>query len=301
MSDNTIPTTLGSAIDAFLLAKESEGVSPRTLFAYRYALARFASWLTAQGITSPLELSPQRIRAYFAELHKHNYSVHTIHDYARPVKTLLRFWYFDGIVSTDVMARVKMPPIDKKVLPALTEDEVKHLLNACETERDRALVLFLLDTGCRASEVCALNISDVDTKTGAVQVEHAKGGKRRTVYLGGQARRALSHYLLFRDDPSGPLFPSSHDHTHLMPNGLLQVVRRLGAAAGIKCSCHAFRRSFALTCLRNGMDIRRLAALMGHSDLAVVRQYLAITEQDIAAAHAAYGPVDGLLGKGTPR
>lgn len=298
MSQNAIPRTLALAIDAFLLAKESEGASPCTLATYRRVVARFATWLCSQGITKPTEITPTTVRSYFADLRKHSYSVHTVHDYCRPVKTLLRFWFADGLIPVDVMARVKMPPTEKRVLPALTEAQVKRLLDACECQRETALVLFMLDTGCRAGEVCALTVTDVDTTTGAVQVEHAKGGKRRTVYIGARARRAVIRYLLSRDDATGPLFPSATTGAHLTPNGLLQALRRIGKAAGVDCTCHVFRRSFALMALRNGMDIRRLAALMGHSDLTVLRQYLAITEHDTEAAHKAYGPVDSLLAKG---
>jgi site-specific recombinase XerD len=125
MSGNILPTTFGPALDAFMLAKESEGVSPRTLFAYKCAVNRFASWLYSQRVDSPSAITPAVVRAYFADLHKHGYTVHTVHDYARPVKTLLRFWFFDAVITVDVMARVKMPPTDKKVLPALTAAELR--------------------------------------------------------------------------------------------------------------------------------------------------------------------------------
>jgi site-specific recombinase XerD len=69
-----------------------------------------------QNVASPTAITPAIIRAYFADLHKHGYTVHTVHDYARPVKTLLRFWYFDGLINIDVMSNFKMPPTDKKVL-----------------------------------------------------------------------------------------------------------------------------------------------------------------------------------------
>lgn len=79
-------------------------------------------------------------------------------------------------------------------------------------------------------------------------------------------------------------------------SGLMQLVRELGQRAGVSpCTCHTFRRTFALTCLRNGMNVYVLAKLMGHSDIAVLRQYLALVEDDLKAAHQKYGPADNLL------
>jgi len=284
------------ALDVFLLAKEGEGASPRTLYGYRFVCGRFLSHLTEHGLSTPQDITPGHVRSYFAELQHHGYSRHTVNDYARPVKTMLRFWHVDGVLETDVMQRVKMPRADNRVLPALSEGEVKRLLQACETRRETALLLFLLDTGVRAAECCAINVADCDLHTGAIRIEHGKGGKRRTVYLGTQARRSLMRYLLERGNPQyGPLFASVNTGAYMTPNGLLQVFRRLSDRAGVHVSPHTLRRTFALTCLRNGMDVRRLAALMGHSDIDVLRPYLAIAEHDLQAAHEQYGPVDALL------
>lgn len=295
LSTDSLPRNLTLALDSFMLAKEGEGVSPRTLTTYRLALVRFMLWSAERGITTPADITTAHIRAYFADLHRHGFTVHTVHDYARPVKTLLRFWHGDGLLTTDVMAHVKMPATDKRIMPALTEAQVRAILGACETPRETAIILLLLDTGIRASECCALNVTDFDSITGSVQVEHAKGGKRRTVYTGVKARRAVIRYLLSREDATGPLFVHAQTGNRLTPNGLLQIVNAIGERAGVHCSPHTFRRSFALLALRSGMDIRRLAALMGHSSLQILRVYLDVTEHDLQAAHAAHGPVDAML------
>ncbi len=86
-------------------------------------------------------------------------------------------------------------------------------------KRDQAMIMMLLDTGLRASELSALKVGDVDLKTGKVQVKHgrlggAKGGKGRTVFLGKSARRTLWRYLAEREDgedPDAPLFLVQYD------------------------------------------------------------------------------------------
>jgi integrase/recombinase XerD len=142
----------------------------------------------------------------------------------------------------------------------------------------------------------ALDVGDVNMKSGAVIVKHGKGDKRRVAFLSAKTRRELLRYLRHREDaaPTSPLF-ATLDGRRLTYSGLRQVVRRRADAAGIaEPGLHSFRRAFALMSLRAGMDVYSLQRIMGHSDLSVLRRYLAQTEGDLAAAHAHASPVDRL-------
>ena len=163
--------------------------------------------------------------------------------------------------------------------------------------RDRALLLALLDTGCRASEFLALNIGDVNLADGRVMVRHGKGGKGRVTFLGLKSRRALRSYLRYRSDRSEaePLWVTPQQ-TRLTYDGLRSMVRRRAACAGVADpSLHSFRRGFAITSLRNGVDVFSLQRLMGHSDLSILRRYLTQTDADLEQAHRKAGPVDNTL------
>ncbi len=287
---------------AFLDAKEAEHVSPDTLAIYRRVLARFVTWAQANNVNAPGDVTAQHIRGYLRELHAAGLRPYTVHDYTRPVKTCFRFLYAEGLIETDPFARVAMPRLDKLQLPAFTTADARALLAACEDsrdpERDAALVLTLLDTGLRVSELCALTVGDVDAVTGTVTVKRGKGGKARTVYLGAHARRAVLRYLTERGDPDrgAPVFVSLASGLALTPDGVRNLLVRLGARAGVDhVHPHTFRRTFALWSLRAGMDLVRLAAIMGHSDLTVLRRYLALVEHDLRAAHSKHGAVDALL------
>ena len=300
MSTNTLlRDRLSLAAESFFTAKQGEQCSPRTLEAYRRSVGMFADWLRGQGVTQPGRITPGLVRSYFADLGTRGFKSSTVHDYARPVKTFVRFLYTDDILTVDVMAKVKMPRQEKKILPALAREDVRAILAACTTDRDTALVMVMLDTGLRAAELCALKVGDFNVKTGAVLVRHGKGGKDRVVYAGAKTRRAVIRYMtsrVYRDDDDMPLFPSDKGGRHLTTNGLLIALHRIGKRAGVAhCNPHAFRRTFALWSLRSGMDLMRLAALMGHADLAVLRQYLDLNHDDLAAAHKEHGAVDALL------
>ncbi len=84
----------------------------------------------------------------------------------------------------------------------------------------------------------------------------------------------------------------------LSVHGLQTMIRRTARKAGVEnCGPHRFRRTFAVWCLRDGMDLRSLQMLMGHSSLAVLQRYLSLDTADLERAHAMHSPVDkGLVG-----
>ena len=137
----------------------------------------------------------------------------------------------------------------------------------------------------------------MNLSTGAVLVRQGKGAKCRTIFLGAKVRREVVRYLRHRPGArSGEPLWVSAEWKRLTYWRLRQLVRRRAERVGLpEPGLHSFRRAFALACLRNGVDLISLQRLMGHSDLSVLRRYLAQTEDDLQAAHAKGGPVDNLL------
>jgi len=196
------------------------------------------------------------------------------------------------------MLKVKAPKVVLDPLEPISIQDVRALSNTCQRgdligERDRALFLFLLDTGARAREACNMNIKDVDLNTGAVMIRYGKGGKSRMVFIGRTTRRAMRGYLRQRHDSSPALFVSK-DEERLTYDGLRQLLERRAKRAKLsnKPKLHGFRRAFALNMLRSGVDIFVLQRLMGHSDLQVLRRYLAQNDEDNQLAHMRGSPVD---------
>jgi integrase len=95
--------------------------------------------------------------------------------------------------------KVPCPRLEAKPIPPLSKDEVTGLL-AFANIRDKALILVLLDTGARVSEICNANVEDVDLETGRLLIRKCKNNKIRVCFLGKTARKALSRYLFRRED-----------------------------------------------------------------------------------------------------
>ncbi|MFN8469329.1 MAG: tyrosine-type recombinase/integrase [Caldilineaceae bacterium] len=292
-------TTIADARAAFLDSRQAQGLTPSSLRYYTQTVTKFAEYCEQSDVATLDQVTAATVRAYLVGLQRRGLAAHSVHGAARAVRAFLRFCAADGLIAD--APQFAMPKLPKKVLPAFEPGDVARLLEAAN-ERDRLIVLVLLDTGLRANELIALDGGDLDTTTGAVLVRSGKGRKMRTVYLGAKTRRELGQYWRKVGKPAAkmPVWTSLITGERLTDSGLRQLLQRLGERARVDhCHPHTFRRTFALWSLRGGMDIHTLAALMGHADIGVLRQYLALTGKDLQRAHAAAGPVDR-MGKQLP-
>lgn len=288
-----------TALDLFFLDCEARRLTAGTLQFYQAKLSLFVRWCEQEGLQTIQDLTAHHIRRYLVHLQRRQLSSQYQHDLARAIRAFLNYCVRDELIDKSPFAKVQMPRLEKKILEALSPDEIRLLLKSCATERDRALCLFLLDTGVRASELVALNVEDIDLKTGMVTVRLGKGQKGRTTYAGARTRKQLRRYFAERGTlkEREPVFVTERANKRMTLSGLIQIMGRLQERSGVAtCTCHAFRRTFALNCLRNGMNIYVLARLMGHADITILRQYLPLVEDDLQDAHARFGAVDHLLG-----
>lgn len=296
-------STLGQAANLFLLDCEARNLSPSTLRYYWQRLGLWLDFLESQNVTTPGEIAPAHVRAYFLTFHERRLSAYYLHSAARTVRTFFNFLVREGLLDASPMRRVRMPTLPKDALPPFTSDDVRALLDACETERDTAIILVLLDSGLRASELCALRVGDVDLATGRVDVRHGKGRKDRTTFIGPRTRKSLTKYLWTRTTtPDDALFASFTSGNRLTVYGLQSLIRRVAQRADVPDhGLHRFRRTFAIESLRAGMPMMQLAAMMGHGSLPVLQRYLRLLADDLQAAHREHGPVNALLQKGGRR
>lgn len=141
--------------------------------------------------------------------------------------------------------------------------------------RDRAMLELLYSSGLRVSELCGLNVADVDRADGMVRVM-GKGGKERIVPVGGAAMAALDAWLATRTgyDDSSPLFLNSRGQ-RINRRSVARAVDRwsLHIAAFRKISPHTLRHTFATHLLEGGGDLRSIQELLGHASLSTTQKY----------------------------
>jgi len=291
---------ISATAESFLIDRQARELSRYTLKFYRDFLRTFIEYCNANSLTFIQQITSDFLRRYFLAFgEKHNPG--GVHGAYRTLRAFFQWLMKEEVMASDwknPMLKVKAPKVVLDPLEPISIQDVRALSNTCQRgdligERDRALFLFLLDTGARAREACNMNIKDVDLNTGAVMIRYGKGGKSRMVFIGRTTRRAMRGYLRQRQDSSPALFVSK-DEERLTYDGLRQLLERRAKRAKLsnKPKLHGFRRAFALNMLRSGVDIFVLQRLMGHSDLQVLRRYLAQNDEDNQLAHMRGSPVD---------
>jgi site-specific recombinase XerD len=267
--------------------------SPGTIRFYHFTAGKFLQYIENQNVVEPYEVTARHVRFYLSKLANKGLSDSYIHGHARAIRTLLKFWFQEKYIPEPIV--FTMPAMSRKRLPVLSADEVKIVLAACRTKRDKALVLLLVDSGIRRAEACASNWGDVDIQSGLVRIERGKGGKARSVVVGVKTRRALLAYrreVNHNDDD--PLIQTSTGNRFTY-SGLRSALLRVGTRAGIHVTPHALRRTFATLSLRAGMNLIQLQAMLGHGSLEMTRQYIQMIDDDLLEAHEKYGPIDKFL------
>jgi integrase/recombinase XerD len=276
----------------FILSRQAKNCSPATLEFYRYTAGVFLVWCEKQGVTAPDQIKSRHVRRYIADLSSGGKKDNTCHDHARAIRTLLRFWLKDQIISEPV--EFDMPKVAKERLPVLTVDQLQTVLRVCNV-RNRSIILVMVDSGVRKMEAINLNWGDLDMSTGLLRIRLGKGKKDRSTVIGAVARRALLKYRrqLHLTSPGDPMFQTQTGE-RFTGDGFIQIFHRLTTRTGIYVSPHALRRTFAILSLRNGMDSLHLQALGGWTSLDMVNRYAQMVDDDILQAHKSYSPVDNL-------
>lgn len=286
------------AMKSFELAKKSENVSLHTTRFYDWQLGRFQRWVQATHPDCDLpDVDVNHVREYLVTMREEGLSDSTVQAAHRALRPFFKFCVEEGFLRQDPTERVKRPTVERRDKDIIPKGGIQKLLDACLNNRDRAIVACLLDTGCRASEFLRWKVEDVNIQTKAVKVM-GKNRSERHVFLGNRAMRYLIQWLAESRIESGWIWVNRgdgiiHVGQPLTVAGLHQVLKRLGKRAGVSpCNPHAFRRTFATSCLRNGMDIYTLQRMMGHRTLDMLRHYLSFIHDDLLLAHQSYAPMD---------
>ncbi len=289
-------------IDEFIIDRQVRNLSRRTVAWYKNSLRVLSEFLTEKSIDATEKITTSTIRHFLLSLPDKGYSQGGVNNLFGAIKAYLH-WYADEYEPKDwnPLAKVKTPKRPKEIQQPLSLTTFQRLLSVCSGKdfnslRDKAMLLFLLDTGVRKQELTDLRIGDIDKVSGQVFIRSGKGRKSRVTFIGKQAKKALSAYLRLRKgtNDESPLWATVEGGA-LAYHSIRQVIRRRAIEADIKePGMHEFRRAFAINYLRNGGDVVTLQRLLGHSDLTVINRYLALVDEDLKISHAKHGVVDNL-------
>ncbi|MBI3745448.1 MAG: tyrosine-type recombinase/integrase [Chloroflexi bacterium] len=295
---------LAEVVEEYLVALRVAGRSPRTIDWYRANLMEFMRFLERDGRTATVaDLQPVTVRRWLLALNARPTAL-APSSLAGRVRTIKAFgtWIAAELdLPANPVRAVPIPRVPDQLVPSLRDHEIARLVHAAtesrQPQRDLALILLMIDTGMRLSEVAWLKVGDVDLIEGRCRVM-GKGSRERVVPIGRRTRKALRGWSSARRlgmVGNSPLFIGPRG-SRLSARGIHQLVHRLASRAGIqtRCSPHILRHTFARAFLTNGGDVFSLQRILGHSphSIQVTRRYVELLDDDLRAVHRVASPAD---------
>jgi site-specific recombinase XerD len=238
------PTASQKWVDEFL-ASRRQGLSDRTFEYYRDILYQFVG----------TDLTSKAINAWLSSLKVGNAKL----NYYQVTKVFCNWLHKSKKIDSNPADLVDRPKIQKKILPAITTEQLDTLLDAAENLRGKCILKLLFDSGCRLSELVGIKDADFDWKKRTVIVS-GKTGQRKAKF--GQATsKMLKRWF------------NAHKTFELNRYGVQSMLRRLEEKTGIECNAHAFRRGFAIAQFKKGLSTKVVMKLGGWEDIKTVDKY----------------------------
>jgi len=189
--------------------------------------------------------------------------------YYRAIKAFCNWLYKSKKIVKNPIEFVNRPKTAKRILKAITQEELVTLIKNVTTLRDACLLRFLFDSGCRLSEIAGIKARDFDFNKGTVTVI-GKGNKQRKAPFTTATGEMLQQWF------------SEHDTFELSSEGISSLLDRLEEKTGIICNAHCFRRVFAINQVKQGRPTRIVQKLGGWESITMVERYTEQLSQDDA-------------------
>lgn len=280
------------------------GLSPNTLEAYRRDVGHFLNHFEPSDITDLEHLSASDLVDYVDQARQNDLSTNSIWRRIVAVRMFFRFLVLEGYLDGSPTEAFQTPRLWKKIPDVLTPQEVERLLEGSPEEneesalelRDRALVEMLYATGARASELCGLDVGNLNFNYGFVRY-YGKGRKERLVPVGKQALNAARKYLqdarqkLLKSGTQSAFFLTRNGN-RMSRNAVWNRVRKRAQQAGLEKPIypHLLRHSFATHLLAGGANLRSVQLMLGHADISTTEIYTKVEEDRLRDIHQRFHP-----------
>jgi integrase/recombinase XerC len=303
LADPPLPVPWADALDGFCdhLRLERD-VSPHTLRAYRSDLNSLFRHAVRLQLASPADLDVAALRSWLAFSHTTGRSRATLARRAASARGFTAWAQRRGLAADDPGVRLASPKPQRRLPEVLRPAEAIAVLDAATAAdvqsvdpvaelRDRAVLEVLYATGIRVSELCGLDIDDIDAGRCTIRVL-GKGRKERTVPIGAPALRAVDEWLSagrprWCTPESGPAMLLGARGGRLDPRAARRIVHeRLGRVEGLPdMGPHGLRHSAATHLLEGGADLRTVQEILGHATLATTQIYTHVSIERLRATY----------------
>lgn len=259
-----------------------KGLAHNSVSSYARDLTRFTAF--CGGEDAEVTLEPARISTYLDSLYKDGLHARSVARHLTTLRNFYRHLQREGIVETNPTELLSSPKQWQNLPKFLNPSDVEKLLNAPPSEkpnglRDRAMLQLLYASGLRVSELCALELPDINLSLGFVRVT-GKGNRQRLVPAGTAAIAAIETYLtsgrpaLLKGKASRYVFVTNRG-SKLTRQAFWKLLVNHGKHSGIfrDLSPHVLRHTFATHLLEGGADLRSVQTMLGHADIGTTQIY----------------------------
>lgn len=270
-------------LNCYLGALNIENRSQKTIDRYRYIIGRLMEYVEVPT----RKITIYHLRSFLQREKERGVSDRTLEGYRQIFSAYFNWLQRESLIDRNPTANLGAIKCPKKVKKTYSSIDIEKLNRSCRDVRERALINFLLSTGCRVSEMVELNRDDVDLEK-LECVVHGKGDKERTVYLSAVAGMLLEGYLMERTDDCPALF-INHLYERMKPNGVRYILKKIAMEAGVEhVHPHKFRRTLATDLARHGMPIQEVAEILGHEKLDTTMTYVMVSKEQTKSSYRRY-------------
>ena len=271
----------------YMVAKKLEGLSEGTLKTYDLYLKDFLMSVN-KSISC---ITTDDIRIYLYNFQKNRHVGNRSLDGRRLVINTFFQWCTDeGYITQNPCRQIRPIKYESKLREPLTGIEMELIRDACRTYREKAIIELFYSTGCRVSELVALNKDDIDFRKGEVHL-FGKGNKHRLSYINAKAEVALKKYLFTRKDDNEALFVSERKpYNRIKKTGVEKIVREIGerSEVGRRVYPHLIRHTTATDALERGMNVAEVQKILGHEKLDTTMIYAKVCQENVKYDHKRY-------------
>lgn len=299
-----VPITIKDSCAAFVSRCQALNLSPGTVDWYGFILRDLTAFMNSRGIQELGAVGTTHLRDFLVHLRQRGQASETVFRTFGGLRCAFGFWCREGYLAKNSMALVEKPRRERVLIRPLTPEQAMTLLDQPNTGnveglRDRAMMMLMLDSGMRVSEVVAVEADRIDWLHCTLTVM-GKGRKERLVPFSARTGQALLEFARARAQVliRAPHFFLGRTGKALERNKIRKLVLRYGLRAGIhgvRLSPHTLRHTFAVLYVRGGGDSFSLQQILGHSTLEMTRQYVHLARHDIADQHKKFSPMQTLL------
>ncbi|MEA3428192.1 MAG: site-specific tyrosine recombinase XerD [Thermodesulfobacteriota bacterium] len=278
-----------------------KGLSGNTIESYSSDLALYLEFLKKNGIKNISDADTAIILKHLAALRNAGLGAKSRTRHLVTLRGFYRFLIQEKIVRHNPSKIIDLPKSGLKLPDVLFVEEVKKLINICDTKkpkgiRDAAMIELLYAAGLRVSELVNVKLQNVNMEAGFVRV-FGKGSKERVVPIGLYAKEKIDHYikssrpLLLKKMVSQYLFIARAGKP-MTRQGFWKQLKKYGQTAGIKkrITPHSLRHSFATHLLEGGADLRAVQIMLGHADISTTQIYTHVAKKRLKEIHEKYHP-----------